>query len=67
MVSWLSSDVWGNWDWILWIGFVLLLSTAGVWFVHILFLLPLVAGVTLIGISVYHAEKRYRALKRQGE
>ncbi len=39
-VSWLSSEVWGNWDWIFGIGFVLLLSTAGLWLVHVLFSYP---------------------------
>ncbi|MFQ5790020.1 MAG: hypothetical protein ACE5IJ_08900 [Thermoplasmata archaeon] len=65
-VSWLSREVWDGWDWIFGIGFVLLLSTVGLWSFHVLFVLPLIAGVTLIGISVYHAEKRYRVLKRQG-
>ncbi|MFQ5908096.1 MAG: hypothetical protein ACE5JE_04605 [Thermoplasmata archaeon] len=64
-VSWLSGEVWDGWDWIFGIGFVLLLSTVGFWSFHVLFVLPLIAGVILIGISAYHAEKRYRALKRQ--
>lgn len=67
-VSWLSREVWDGWDWIFGIGFVLLLSTAGLWFFHVLILLPLVAGIVLIGPSTYHAEKRYRALnRREGE
>ncbi len=64
-VSWLPKEVWDGWDWIFGIGFVRLLSTAGLWSVHVLFLRPLVAGIVLIGLSTYHAEKRYRALKRQ--
>ncbi len=64
-VSGLSSQVWGNWGWIFVLGFVLLTSTVGLWSVHVLFLLPFVAGIVLIGLSTYHAEKRYQALKRQ--
>ncbi len=65
-VSGLSSEVWGIWGWLFVVGFVLLMSTAGLWFVHVLFLLPLSVGIVLIGLSAYHAEKRYRTLKRQG-
>ncbi len=64
-VSGLSSQVWGHWGWIFVVGFVLLTSTVGLWSVHVLFLLPFVAGIVLLGLSAYHAEKRYRALKRQ--
>ncbi len=64
-VSWLSREVWDGWDWIFGIGFVLLLGTAGLWSVHVLFLLPLILGIALVGLSAYHAEKRYRVLKRQ--
>ncbi|MFQ5910336.1 MAG: hypothetical protein ACE5IJ_06405 [Thermoplasmata archaeon] len=60
-------EVWSNWDWIFGIGFVLLLSTAWLWFVHVLFLLPPIAGVILVSTSVSHAEKRYGASKRRGE
>ncbi len=55
MVSWLSREVWSGGDWVFGMGFVLILSTAGLWFVHVLghvlFLLPLVAGIVLIGLS----------------
>ena len=59
MVSWLSRQVWSGGDWVFGMGFVLILSTAGLWFVHVLgnvlgnvlFLLPLVAGIVLIGLS----------------
>ncbi len=65
-VSGLSSEVWGIWGWLFVVGFVLLMSTVGLWSVHVLFLLPLILGIALVGLSAYHAEKRYRALKRQG-
>ncbi len=65
-VSGLSSEVWGNWGWLFVLGFVLLMSTVGLWSFHVLFILPLIAGVILIGISAFYAEKRYRVLKRQG-
>jgi ABC-type Fe3+ transport system permease subunit len=64
-VSGLSSEVWGIWGWLFVVGFVLLSSTAGLWFGHVLFLLPLILGIVLVGLSAYHAEKRYRVLKRQ--
>ncbi len=64
-VSWLSREVWDGWDWIFGIGFVLLLSTIGLWLVNVLFLLPFTLGAALVGLSAFHAEKRYRVLKRQ--
>ncbi len=75
--SWLSREVWDGWDWIFGIGFVLLLlvisqiiyfyvSAVELWFAQVLFLLPLILGVALVGLSAYHAQKRYRALK-EGE
>ncbi len=49
-VSWLSREVWDGWDWIFGIGFVLLLGTAGLWSVHVLFLLPLILGIAAVGV-----------------
>ncbi len=64
-VSWWSSEVWGGWDWIFGIGFILLLSTVWLWSVHILFLFPFILGIVFVGLSTYHANRRYWALKRQ--
>ncbi len=74
-VSGLSGEVWGRWGW----GFVVGWMMAGVsWYpafyptatgmlasFHILFIILLLGGVTLLVLSVTIATQRYYVLKRQ--
>ncbi len=65
-VSWMSSEVWGNGGWIFVMGWILFsFSVPPNWSIHVLFIFTFGLGVVLVGLSTYHANRRYHALKRR--
>ncbi len=74
-VSGLSGEVWGRWGWGFVVGWMMAstsfqpafypAATGTLASLHILFIILLLGGVTLLGLSVTMATQRDHALKRE--